>query len=401
MPSPRPPAVAPPGAACAEDLQHQERAFLSLLAGGISHDFNNLLGAMIGHVELARMELPGDAPVLGRLQAIEALIGRASALVDQMLAYAGRGRYQVETLDLNAQVEAATRVLRSSLAGRVALGWEPSPDLPPMAGRLAQIQQLIVNLVLNAAEAVPPEGGAITLRTACRVLDLASLQKDFPGQAVAPGPHLVLEVTDNGRGMSPEVQARIFEPFFSTKTGARGLGLSAVQGIVRSHGGGLQVLTGPGQGATFRLFFPVVAKAAEATSPAVSPQAGAYQGGGTILVVDDEEPLRSVAVEALGRMGFATLEARDGLEALEAYHAHGDPIRLVLMNLTMPRMDGEEAFQALRRAGLRAPVVLSSGFSREEALRRFQGKGLAGYLERPYRYLDLVQVVQTSLQAPG
>ena len=384
-----------------QELQLQERAFLSLLAGGISHDFNNLLGAMIGHVELARMELEEDAPVLARLQAIEDLITRASGLVEQMLAYAGKGRYREQILDLNSQGEAVTRILRSSLAGKVSLDWEPAPDLPPMAGRLAQIQQLIVNLVLNAEEALPPEGGLVTVRTACRLLDLAALQRDFPGQAMEPGPHLILEVADQGRGMTPEVQARIFEPFYSTKPGGRGLGLSAVQGIVRSHGGGLQVSTGPGRGTTFRIAFPVAAGREEAPAAGVEGQLQAFQGQGTILVVDDEDALRSVAVEALARMGFATVEARDGLEALEAFQAKREHIRLVLMNLTMPRMDGEEAFHALQRAGLRAPVILSSGFSREEALQRFQGKGLAGYLERPYRFPELLQVVRDSLSGPA
>ena len=378
------------------ELRHRTRESLCLLAGGISHDFNNLLGAMIGHVELARMEVGDTDPVLARLQAIEDLITRASGLVEQILAYAGRGRYQAQTLDLNRQVEEVARVLRSSLGGRTCLDWEPAPALPPMEGRLAQIQQLIVNLVVNAAEAVNPVNGLIAIRTASRTLGLADLHRDFPGQALQPGPHVILEVADNGQGMRADLKDRIFEPFFTTKSGGRGLGLSAVQGIVRSHGGGIQVVSQKDRGTTFRLAFPAAAGAVPAL-PGAAP-GEAFRGTGTVLVVDDEQALREVAVEALQGMGFETLEAANGLEALQAFHAHPEGIRLVVMNLTMPRMDGEQAFHELRRAGLKAPVILSSGFDEEEALRRFQGRGLAGFLQRPYRYPSLVAVVRAALE---
>ena len=379
-------------------LQHQTRESLCLLAGGISHDFNNLLGAMIGHVELARMEVPETDPVLARLQAIEDLITRASGLVEQILAYAGRGRYQVQTLDLNHQVEEVTRVMRSSLGGKTCLDWEPAPSLPPMEGRLAQIQQVIVNLVVNAAEAVNPQNGLIAIRTGSRCLERAELQQDFPGQALKPGPYLILEVADNGKGMAPDVRQRIFEPFFSTKAGGRGLGLAAVQGIVRSHGGGIQVVSQKERGTSFRLAFPAVAEAVPALATAAD---GAFVGSGTVLVVDDEQALREVAVEALQHMGFETLEAADGLEALQVFQDHPEDIQLVVMNLTMPRMDGGQAFDELRRAGLKAPVLLSSGSDQEEALRRFQGRGLAGFLQRPYRYPDFVEAVRGALEGSG
>ena len=378
------------------ELQHQTRESLSLLAGGISHDFNNLLGAMIGHVELARMEVDEADPVLGRLQAIEDLISRASGLVEQLLAYAGRGRYQVQTLDLNHQVQEVTRVLRSSLGGKTCLDWEPASSLPPMEGRLAQIQQLIVNLVVNAAEAVDPQNGLIAMRTGSRDLGLADLHRDFPGQELKPGPYLTLEVADNGQGMRPDLKGRIFEPFFTTKTGGRGLGLAAVQGIVRSHGGGIQVVSQKDRGTTFRLVFPAQA---EAVAPSAAAQGETFKGTGTVLVVDDEQALREVAVEALQHMGFETVEAANGLEALQVFHANPEGIQLVVMNLTMPRMDGEQAFHELRRAGLKAPVILSSGFDQEEALRRFQGQGLAGFLQRPYRYPGFVEVVRAALEA--
>ena len=379
-----------------DQVEYRRRESLCLLAGGISHDFNNLLGAMIGNVELARMELAEDAPVRSRLQALEELITRASALVEQMLANAGKGKYQLQTLDLNRVVEDLIRILRPSLAGRTRLDWERGPGPASMAGRLAQIQQVFVNLVMNAAEAVNPQDGVITIRTGILNLDPAERQRRFPGQALAPGPLLTLEVADNGRGMTAEVQERIFEPFFTTKLHGRGLGLAAVQGILRSHEGGIRVRSEPGAGSSFLLAFPALAGEPPAPAPEPVPESG-FQGSGTILVVDDEEPLRGVAVATLRGLGFDTLEARDGQEALRVFAAHRERIRLVLMNLTMPAMDGEEAYRKLRAAGARTPVILSSGLSEEEALRRFQGTGLAGYLQRPYRRPQLVELVRAAL----
>ena len=384
------------------NLQHHKMAALSLLAGGISHDFNNLMGGVIGNLELARMELAEDSPVLNRLEAIEDLTSRASELIEQLLAYAGRGTFRLETLDLNGQVETLIRLLRSSLAGRAALIWEPGAGLPPMVGRLAQIQQAVVNLVLNAVEAVPTEGGRITLRTG--LIDLAGSRPDglVRGQVLRPGRYLTLEVADNGRGMTPQIQERIFEPFFSTKVTGRGLGLAAVAGILRSHLGGIEVTSAVGKGSAFKLLFPAQAEGARPAAPPAGPEAVGILGTGTVLVVDDEDAVRELAVGALHLMGFDTLEARDGLEGLQVFQANRDRIRLVLMNFIMPGMNGDEAFLAMRQAGLEAPIILSSGFGQEEeALHRFKELGPAGFLQRPYRMQAFKAVVSAALGQPA
>jgi PAS domain S-box-containing protein len=204
-------------------IQRQKLESLGLLAGGIAHDFNNLLGAMIGNLESARLELGPVGQASTQLQAQEKLITRASSLVAQILAYAGKGKIQVKRMDLNLQVEEMTRLLQSSLSGKGTLRWEPNPDLPPMEGDVGQINQVIMNLVLNATEAVDPQRGLITVRTANETLTQADIKKRYQGQALNPGPHLVLEVSDNGPGMPHEVQARIFDPFFTTKFTGRGL----------------------------------------------------------------------------------------------------------------------------------------------------------------------------------
>ncbi|NTV73532.1 MAG: response regulator [Holophaga sp.] len=374
-------------------FQSQKLESLGLLAGGIAHDFNNLLGAMLGIVELAAME---QGP-MDHLRALEDLIARATGLVSQILAYAGKGKFHPQALDLNHRVEEVLDILRTPLQARAHLRWIPQPGLPPMHGDVGQVQQVIINLVMNAAEAMEPHGGVITIRTAREEFTRAGLDRHFPGEALDPGPYVVLEVADNGQGMAPELKERIFEPFFTTKFAGRGLGLSAVQGILRSHQGGIQVVTEAGSGSTFRLVFPALpGRAPEASPPIARPDA--YRGCGLILVVDDEDAIRTVAARALQRLGFATLEARDGLEALLLAEADGPRIRLVLMDLTMPHLGGEDACRGLRRAGSIAPILLTSGYSPEEARHRLTGTALAGFLQKPYRLEALVASVRNALE---
>ena len=374
-------------------LQHHKLDALRLMAGGIAHDFNNILSAMLGNVELARLEL---GP-MEHLAALERLLARAEALVTQFLDYAGLGQPRIQPLDLNLQVGEVLWLLRATLPPGVLLHWEPGTDLPFMEGDGAQVKQVILNLVVNALEAAGPQGGAVTLRTGCEAVDPAAAAH-YRGQALKPGRHLVLEVSDNGQGMPADVQERSFDPFFTTKFTGRGLGLATVQGIVRSHSGGLRVSSAAGRGATFRVLFPAVPMAGPAVEPGPDDLPGDYRGTGTILVVDDEEPLRAVVARALGRMGFETLEARDGLEALEVFGAHWDRVRLILLDLSMPRMGGEEAYLELRKAGALAPIILTSGFRTEEARQRFQGMALAGFLQKPYRLRALADAIRGALE---
>jgi hemerythrin-like metal-binding protein/PAS domain S-box-containing protein len=385
-------------------LQHQKLESIGLLAGGIAHDFNNLLGVLSGNLEVARMELGRDGPAEVQLQAMEGVVSRATNLVAQILAYAGKGKFQVQNLDLNLEVEGMIRLFRGSLARNVILRWEPASGLPAMLGDRAQIHQVVMNLMLNASDAVAPHGGTIAIRTGLVTLDQAALDRSFRRQDLDPGPHLTLEVADDGAGMAPGVLDRIFDPFFTTKFTGRGLGLAAVQGIIRSHKGGILVESQEGRGSTFKVFLP----AAGVPESAVVPDStlrevrfSEYRGSGTVLVVDDEDALRAVACGAFCRLGFRILEARDGLEALQVFEANRAQIRLILMDLTMPRMDGEEAFRELRRAGARMPIILSSGFGHEEAMQRFTGKGLAGFLQKPYRLQALVDAVREALGEDG
>ena len=383
--------------------QNQKMEAMRILAGGLAHDFNNLLGAMAGNVELALMEARRQGPVQPHLEALDGLLGRCGALVQQVLAYCGRGQAQIASIDLNQQVADLTRLMQASLGQKAVLRLEPVPNLPALKGDLAQIRQVIANLVLNAAEAVSPGQGVITIRTGSESLDPAAIDRAFKGQDLEPGPHVSLEVADNGPGLPAEVRERIFDPFFTTKFLGRGLGLSAIHGIVQGHRGGILVASGP-EGTSFKVLFPADPGAevpALEETPTFEEALDGYRGAGTILVVDDEEPLRAMAVKALQCAGFDTLEAGDGLEALQVFEAARARIRLVLLDLTMPRMDGEEAYRVLRRSGILVPVILSSGFAGVEALQHFQGRGIAGFLQKPYRLRTLMVMIRRALEGSG
>ena len=379
-------------------LQSQKLESLGVLAGGIAHDFNNLLGAMQGNVELAMTETSLER-VKPYHEILRGLMAKSSGLLRQMLAYSGQGKSSVRILNLNQLVEEMTHLLGTSISKKARIRLALHPQLPPMEADPAQIQQVVMNLVINASEAMAEQNGVITLATRPEELDQRGIEILCEGQPVRPGPHVSLEVSDNGSGMPAEVLKKIFDPFFTTKFAGRGLGLAAIHGIVRSHQGCILVSSEPGQGSTFKLLFPAAqGPAPPAASDSLLPLLPAGRNGeGTVLVVDDEDEMRSVVVLALGRAGFQTLEARDGREALDLFQQHRDQIRLIIMDLTMPTMDGEEACRELKRTGASVPVVLCSGFHETEALRRFDGLGLAGFLQKPFGLGPLVELVQKLL----
>ena len=379
-------------------LQSQKLESLGVLAGGIAHDFNNLLGAMQGNVELASTEtsLERAQPFLGTLKG---LMAKGSGLLQQMLAYAGRGKPSVSLLDLNQLVEEMTHLLGTCISSKATLHLDLQPGLPPLLADASQIQQVLMNLVINASEAITEGTGRITVTTRTERVTPGSADALYPGQALRPGRHVSLEITDTGSGMAPEVLKKIFDPFFTTKFTGRGLGLAAIHGIVRSHRGAIRVQSEPGQGSCFKLLFPVAPEAgpAPAEAPAPAPD-GPHRNGATVLVVDDEDEVRAVAVAALERAGLATLQARDGLEALRRFEQHRDRIRLILLDLTMPNLDGEGAYRQIRRRDPRVPVILTSGFNQAEVLGRFQGGGLSGFLKKPFELGPLVELVRKAMR---
>ena len=313
-----------------------------------------------------------------------------------MLAYSGRGQFVVTHLDLTSQVEEMLHLLEVSLPKTVVLNLDLRKALPAVSADASQIQQVIMNLVINAAEAIGDRSGAITLATGARLLEAADMVNMLVGQDVAPGMYVYLEVTDTGCGMDADTLHRIFEPFFTTKFTGRGLGLSAIMGIVRGHRGALRVYSEVGQGTTFKAFFP--AQGETVASLTVKGLETSWTGSGVILVVDDDETVRAVARQALELKGFQVLEAHDGLVAVDLVRQHAGAIDLVLLDMTMPHMGGEPAFREMRLIQPNLPVILSSGYNEVEAMSRFMGKGLKGFIQKPYGPRELLAKIQTILE---
>ncbi|MBI2514421.1 MAG: PAS domain-containing protein [Opitutae bacterium] len=365
-------------------LETQKLESLGVLAGGIAHDFNNLLTGVLGNAGLARLELPADAAAREQIDQIERAAQRAADLCKQMLAYSGKGRFVVQALDLNELIEDSLGLLAVSISKKAILRFNPGAQLPSIQADTTQLRQIVMNLVINASEALEDRTGQITLNTGALVIDetyLATAQ--FTGD-LAPGPAVFLEISDTGSGMSRETLARIFDPFFTTKFTGRGLGLAAVLGIVRGHKGAIKVYSERGAGTTFRLLFPATRDAAQPLArPA--PERPAWRGSGCVLVIDDEEAVRHVAAGILRALGFDADSASDGAVGIVRFSSAPTRYVAVLLDLTMPHVDGEETFRQLRLLRPDVKVILMSGFNRVDAVNRFVGKGLAGFIQKPFQ----------------
>ena len=373
-------------------LQHaQKMESLGVLAGGIAHDFNNLLTVVLGHVELALNDLSPKSPARENLTEIETAARRAADLSLQMLAYAGKAVFTAERVGMRKLVEEMAHLLKTSISKKATLTLNLERGLPPIQADPSQIRQIVMNLILNASEAIGDRNGVITVSLVAARFDEAHQENTDLYGDLAPGrPYVQLEVTDTGSGMDAETRSRIFDPFFTTKFTGRGLGLAAVLGIVRSHKGALKVRSEPGKGTTFKVLFPALEDAGkEALTNDVVSSLADWRGKGTILLVDDEESLIALGVRMLEHLGFTVLTAADGQQAVNLYRERGKEIDLVLMDLTMPHMDGAEAFDALRRMNPEIRVVLASGYSHEDMTSRFQGKRLDGVLQKPYTLATL------------
>jgi PAS domain S-box-containing protein len=377
--------------------QSQKLESLGVLSGGIAHDFNNLLTTILGNANLGAMSLPPESPALPFLEQIEKATLRAADLTRQLLAYAGKGRLQVMDLDLNRLVVEMTQLLSVSISKKAVVRYDLTPGPLLISADPSQMQQLVMNLVTNASEAIGDEvSGLITVRTGLQTVDEiygASLLQALP---LAPGSYVTLEVSDTGCGMTPEVRERIFDPFFTTKFTGRGLGLSAMLGILRGHHGSLKVYSEPGRGSAFKLFLPAIPYRSEDHPPRHS--GAPWQGRGTLLVVDDEPSARAVARALAEGVGFQVVEAVDGREGVALFELHHREITAVLMDLTMPHLDGRQAFLRMHAVNPDVPVVLTSGYSEQDAIGDFVGRGLAGFLAKPYQSSQFHAVLRQAVE---
>ncbi len=374
----------------------QKLESLGVLAGGIAHDFNNLLVGILGNTGLALMDLAPDAPARPLLEEVEKAALRAAELSRQMLAYSGRGRFQVQVFQLNSLVEEMTNLLVASISKKARLEFDFARGVPSVEGDPTQVRQVVMNLITNASDALSDQAGSIRIRTGAMAADRRYLLGLFPDAGLAEGNYVFLEVADTGCGMDAETQARVFDPFFTTKFQGRGLGMAAVLGIVRGHKGAIKIDSAPGQGTTFRVLFPASAKPAAPLEVRAQPRAP-WRGAGTILVVDDEATVRFLAEQSLKRAGFDVLLAEDGQKAVDLFRARAAGIRGVLLDMTMPQLGGDETFRELRRIRPDVPIILSSGYDEQDATSKFAGKGLAGFIQKPYGARDLAEKVREIL----
>ncbi len=378
--------------------QSQKLESLGVLAGGIAHDLNNLLAVIMGNAELSARNLDAGSPARTHLSAIVITCQRLAELTGQILAYAGKGRFIITELNLNDVISEMGSLLSVSTPKAIELTYDLHNPLPSIEGDTSQIRQVVLNLITNAVEAIGEHEGRVSVRSAVRHLDEPVNMNATPGVVLPPGDYVSLEVTDSGCGIEPETLRRIFDPFFTTKFTGRGLGLAALQGIVRGHKGGIEIRSRVGRGTRFRIYFPAKAGPAAAARVEKSVDASAFAEG-KILVIDDEEALRLVMEIALAEAGFEVLTAGDGGEGLAIFSAPGADISLVILDLMMPVLGGEETFRRISNLQPDTPVLLISGFSEQEAVKKFAGSGLAGFLQKPFLPSTLIEKVRRILTA--
>ncbi len=381
--------------------ESQRLESLGILAGGISHDFNNLLTTIIGNATIVLADLDAEDPRAQRVERIANAARHAAKLTGQMLTYSGQASFAFETLSLSDLVAEITDLMRAAISKRAHLRLEVSREPSPVQGDPTQIHQVVMNLITNASEALGDAGGEIAVRTGVVFASTDDLSDCYPSTTPPPeGEFAFVEVRDSGRGMDAETRARIFDPFFTTKFSGRGLGLAAVLGIVRGHGAAIQLRSEPDRGSTFRVLFPV----AKAETPSAPPPRTLEPSGeilGHVLVIDDEEGVCDIAGEFLSRAGFAVDVAHGGRAGIACFRAKSDVIDLVLLDLAMPDLHGEDVALEIQQISTQTPILLMSGFREDIAADQFRGSGLAGFIQKPFSPEQLVSKIRQALTPGG
>ncbi|MDD2850732.1 MAG: response regulator [Desulfuromonadaceae bacterium] len=382
-----------------QQMQHtQKLESLGVLSGGIAHDFNNILAIIMGYCSLTKMDYE-TAPK--NIIEIEKAAERAAALCRQMLAYAGKAQLTITQVNMWVMVDEMVAMLKSTLPQNAVIKPKLSAGIPYITADASQIRQVVMNLIINASEAIGTEQGEIIVSLTRETVIAGHPEKDYHGKEISPGSYVCLEVTDDGCGMDEETKWRIFEPFYTTKFTGRGLGLSAVLGIINSHGGALQLFSQRGQGTTFKVYFPVpMNDAAGEEDRNHSIPSAPWKGSGTLLLVEDEEQIRFLAKTLLEMFGFTVLEAANGAEALELYQKNAADIRLVVTDMGMPVMDGYALFPALKKLDPELPIIVSSGFGDADVVSRIGRDNIAGIISKPYNMNRLREVLKNVLEGP-
>jgi PAS domain S-box-containing protein len=372
--------------------QAQKLESLGVLAGGIAHDFNNILTVILGHCYLAKDDTGLKQPYSLYFQQIESAANRAADLCRQMLTYAGKRPVVQTRVNLWLLVDDVVKMLQSAIKKNVAIELDLNQRIPEIIGDAGQIQQIVMNLIINASEAIGDAKGTISIVLRNIEFEAGQLKTDTFGTPIRPGKYSCLEVSDTGIGMNSETQKRIFEPFYTTKFAGRGLGMSAIRGIVTSHEGILELTSTEGVGTTFKVAFPVPGTAEQVDFvPAVSTSL--YEGAGTILLVEDEQTLRTMGTALLEVMGFTTLSAEHGREALEIFRERSADIDIILLDLIMPVMGGDETYRELRKIAPTVSIVICSGYGVESVTDLIENDRHAGFVQKPYKPEQLRDVM--------
>ena len=362
---------------------------LGLMAGGIAHDFNNKLMAILGNVELILFELPESSPHKDNLEEIKTTCYSAAELCQQLLAFSGKGRFVIESLDISRVVDGIRNLLSLTISKNISLEFALAEELPMIEADVIQVRQVVINLVTNASEAMADRSGSISVRTGSLVCDREYLESDLSGDKLPTGNYVYLEISDQGSGMPEATVKKIFDPFFTNKFVGRGLGLAAVMGIVRGHKGAIIVRSEAGKGTTFQILFPTREGSRKNLPEALSKPVKSWQAKGLALVVDDEEIIRKLTSRMLERMGFQVRCANDGREALALYRELASEVVLVLLDLSMPHMGGIETFKKIKEIDDEVRVILASGYSEYEIAYKNTGQGFMGFLQKPFSYQEL------------
>jgi len=380
---------------------------LGVLAGGIAHDFNNILMIILGHCFLAKEEADPELSSDNHLKQIEAAAHRAADLCRQMLNYAGKSPLVHTEIDLLFMVEDIVNMLKSAVKKNVCFELDFNRDVPHLTADKAKIQQIVMNLVVNAVEAIGDNNGIVRVALTTAVVEPGQANADYLGGIIAAGTYACLEVSDTGCGMDEETQKRVFEPFFTTKFTGRGLGMSAMIGIIKSHNGSLQLSSKLGEGTTFKVYFPLPAKpdTGELTEDPVVETGGLWSAGNsidkTILLVDDEEELRNTGSSLLVALGFTVITASNGREALELFSDPASAIDLIVMDLTMPEMDGIETYRELRKTAPAVPILFCSGYGNNPISLHIRDDVYADSVSKPYDPNEVRKILARLLGIPG
>lgn len=369
-------------------LQTQKLESLGVLAGGIAHDFNNLLTGIMGNTGLALLHSENQPLIKKNLVKIEHIASRAAELCNQMLAYSGKGQFVIQTLDLNEVIRDMVLLLNVSIPKKVELDVQLDDSIATIEGDITQLRQIIMNLITNAADSMEGRPGKITLSSRQEMFTGDYLATPYIDSEFDSGIYVVFEVNDNGCGMSEETLQKLFDPFFTTKFTGRGLGLAAVLGIVRGHNGSLKIESKPGKGTNIKVILPVSSKKVQ-YEPKKKSRYDEFKGSGTILVVDDEEAVRLIVKEVLEYCGFNILLAKNGLEAVKIFKDNFHLIELVLLDMTMPKLNGVETYKKLIKINPDIRVILSSGFNEQESINRLSNGKKISYLQKPYHLQTL------------